>query len=233
MIETGVKWIKKLTDLISKKGIKNVLVAVFIVVVLYFINYVLIYRQIPFFKEAIKNEMKTEHVQEINRSIANSVNSDIKVNELLKELLHSLEGDRVYITLYHNGGTFTNGIPFIKATIIFEAVSLGTLPYISYYQQLPISMYACYNKSILSKSLMKITDIEKFQLEDVSTYEMLKNKQVKSIYVIGLYEDRIPIGFLGIEYCREKRDLDSVDVEILSRSSLYISKLLSSSYILR
>lgn len=227
MFDSAYRFIKNTTNLISKKGIKPVLAAIVLLLLLY-AHYTIISNKIPLWKSEVKSELRTEHVDEINKTIENSVNYDFRINELLKELLINLKADRVYINMYHNGGTFSNGIPFIKTTNTYETTSLGIVPQIKNFQQLPISIFAYFNKAIVLKKLLTITDVEVYQDIDVSTYEILKTKEVKSTYIIGLYNQQaIPIGFMGLEFCRNQVSLDSIDIEIFKRNSIYITSLLN------
>jgi len=226
MLEQIYKFIKNIANLIKKTGYKPVLAATVLLLLLYG-NYIIINNKIPLWKSEVKNELKTDHVDEINKTIENSVNYDFKINQLIGELLLNLRADRISIMMYHNGGTFSNGIPFIKITNTYETTSLGTPAQIKHFQQLPISMFAYVNKAVVLKKILEITDVESYQDKDMSTYEILRTRENKSAYIIGLYNEQyIPIGFMSVEYCREKTKLDSLDVEILKRNSIYITSLL-------
>jgi len=227
MLDVAYRFIKNLTNLMVKKGVKPVIASVILLIVLY-VHFSIIDNKIPLWKNEVKKEIRDEHVNEINKYIESSVNYDYRVNELMKELLINLKADRVYINMYHNGGTFSNGIPFIKVTNTYEVTSIGVIPQIKNFQQLPISIYAYFNKAVVLKKILQITDVESYQDRDIGTYQILKAKDVKSTYIIGLYNQQdIPVGFMGIEYCRNLIKLDSIDVEILKRNSIYIASLLN------
>lgn len=227
MLDVAYRFIRNLTNLMVKKGVKPVIASVILLIVLY-VHFSIIDNKIPLWKKEVKKEIRDEHVNEINKYIESSVNYDFRVSELMKELLVNLRADRIYINMYHNGGTFSNGIPFIKATNTYEVTSIGVMPQIKNFQQLPISIYAYFNKAVVLKKILQITDVESYQDRDIGAYQILKAKDVKSTYIIGLYNQQdIPVGFMGIEYCRNLIKLDSIDVEILKRNSIYIASLLN------
>lgn len=225
-MKSVLTFISGLAGIIKKRGPGATILAILLAGLLYW-NAALINDKYSFFKKEVKAEMKQEHTDEINKTIKNSIDSDFRINKILNEILIKFDADRVYIVLYHNGGTFPSGVPFIKATETYGVVQRGTPSKIKDYQQLPISCFAYWNKAVVLKRIMSYDDIEDLVDRDASAYEMLREKGAKSFTMIGLYDNNdIPLGFLGVEHVREQYKTDSIDIKVLKRNAIYISSLL-------
>jgi hypothetical protein len=225
-MKSVLTFIGGLAGIIKKKGPAATILAILLAILLYW-NAALINDKYSFFKSEVKAEIKQEHTNEINETIKNSIDADFRINKILNEILIRFDADRVYITLYHNGGTFPSGIPFIKATQTYEVDQRGIASKIRDYQQLPISVFAYWNKAVVLKKIMNYYDVEDLADRDASSYEMLREKGAKSFTMIGLYDNNdIPLGFLGIEHVRGQYNADSTDIKVLKRDAIYISSLL-------
>lgn len=225
-MKTILTFINELALIIKKRGPGAVILAIIVAALLYW-NVTLINDKYSFFKIEVKDEIKKEHTGEINSTIKNSINADFRINKILEEILIKLSADRVYVVLYHNGGTFPSGIPFIKATEVYEVTERGIGSKIRDYQQLPISVFAYWNKVVLLKKTLYIPNIDSLENKDASSFEMLREKGAKSFTLIGLYDHQeVPLGFIGVEHVRTQYLIDSVDILSLKRNAAYISGLL-------
>jgi len=225
-MKTILLFINGLTLIIKKRGLSAVILAILIIILLWW-NATLINDKYSFFKTEVKTEIEKEHSIEISSTIKNSINADFKINKVLEEILIKFSADRIYIILYHNGGTFSSDIPFIKATEIYEVNERGIAFKIRDYQELPISVFAYFNKAVALNKILLIKNIETLENKDASSYEMLKEKGVKSFVLIGLYDNKnIPLGFIGVEHIRTKYVIDSLDIQALRRDANHLSNLL-------
>jgi len=132
------------------------------------------------------------------------------VNDMLDNIQYDLNADRIYIFQYHNGGSNIAGIPFVRCTNTHERCEIGIEPHINTYQNLPIAMYGFRHDLIAAGLTITVADIENIRESDKSGYNLMKAQGIKSLYVKGLFGlDNTPIGFLGIDYIREKKELTS------------------------
>lgn len=65
-----------------------------------------------------------------------------KIAELTTELRTKLDANSVSVFLFHNGGFFSGGIPFKKASVVYESVDFSTAPIASFRRDTPLSQLA-------------------------------------------------------------------------------------------
>lgn len=131
-----------------------------------------------------------------------------KVQRYIQTMLGDFLADRVYIFQYHNGGRGVGNIDFIKVSCSYEVVTLGTRPQQKCLQQMPITLVWAFVHLIDAGVGVVCPCVEEcFSETDASTYETLRVQGIKSCYCVGLYSDtREPLGFVGVDYCSEKRE---------------------------
>ena len=141
------------------------------------------------------------------------INVDLgeKINELCKEILAVFGCDRVYVVSYHNSIVLSNGIHWYYASVMNEVLRRGMSPFFSNFKSLPVSLFAHYNKRIMSKELISNYDISSLCDKDCATYETMLASSTKSNYAYGLFDLFGCNGFLCIDYCIEKHKLTDYD----------------------
>ena len=87
-------------------------------------------------------------------------------------------------------------------------------------QNIPIWFFWFWNQKILEKSKIVFQNIEDLKISDNSIYQNLKQQNIKSIYILWLYDSQWnPIGFFWLEFLKkqaEKEKININDLEILS-----------------
>lgn len=177
--------------------------------------------------------IKTEHDSSVKRQITAGAEIDITINNMIDVLVNSLHSNKCMVFLYHDGVTLSTGVPYIKASCVYERLSQmkRSIPEGQDYQDLPISMFAFWNVIIIKNQIVSIPILDSIRTYDVGTYERLNRLGVKSVYVIGLYNyDNSPIGFLKLEY-DSPTVLSMEELKFLKEKSYYISALLLESKI--
>lgn len=146
-----------------------------------------------------------------------SMDLNDKIMAILRAVLPEFKASRVYIFSYHNGGKNVLGIDFARVSCTHEVVALGTPPQQAWLQNLPVTLVWAFSRLINSGVGVVCPCIEDCFMEtDSSTYEALRAQGIKSCYCVGLYSDaRIPIGFLGLDYCEQRTSLSEDQVERL------------------
>ena len=168
-----------------------------------------------------------QHKKDLPDIMLGTMHLNAQVTEMLEGIRRTLSASRIYIFSYHNGGYSIAGLNFIKASCTHELVSLGTRPQQMLLQNLPITMFCAFNQKVLNKEGVRCVDIACFAESDPSTYETLKMQGIKSIYCIGLYAPSgTPIGFLGVDYCDDYRELTDAEINELENVGVRVSSIM-------
>jgi hypothetical protein len=146
-----------------------------------------------------------------------SIENNTLVSNKVEEIKESTKADRVWITQFHNGGTFyPTGKSIQKFSMFYETVSQGTDSIQSSFQQIPISLFS---KSINHLLTDDIIAIPNFKDETIATYGLkyvAEESGCKSAYIFAIrsIEGKF-IGILGIDYVKHKTNLDIDEINHL------------------
>lgn len=173
------------------------------------------------FYTKLEKKIINDHAKDLKEKWPQTIEKNSIVHQLLYKALYEYKGDRAYIFEYHNGGHSISGIDFLKASNTFEVVNDGIQPQQILLQNLPIGMFAYWNLKILKRDTICMQDIEEIKQTDLWAYQILKQQDIKSIFVIGLYDAQgHAIGFFGIDYTKSTMPSCDAkmrkDLEILS-----------------
>lgn len=148
---------------------------------------------------------KEEHTKQFRDNFRRRINSSLQINNCLNRILNFTNADRAFIFEFHNGGHNIAGVDFAKASNTYEALRMGVKPQMPNLQSLPLGMFAPFIKGAVNGVINK--KIDDFKKEgDLSSFYALSEQGIKSIYVVGLYDEYDnPIGFVGLDYCTEDR----------------------------
>lgn len=135
---------------------------------------------------------------------ANLEKINAKIYQEMQGLLTSLDADRSYVVLYHNGGKSSSGYFFQKMSCICEIVHSGIQPMSPEFQNVHRASYN-YLLNRLSNEDVAFTELyEDIKDEDPFSYSQLVDRHVKSCYMTALKDiDGTHIGFIGIDYCAD------------------------------
>ena len=168
---------------------------------------------------------------DLKHSLFRQINNDTCINTILDKLLVDLHGDRIYIFQYHNGGSNIVGIPFLRCTNTHERCQLGIEPHINLYQNLPLAMYGFRHELIAQGMMITISDLELIKESDKSSYNLMRSQNIKSLYIKGLFSlDNTPIGFIGLDYIHDQKELTSHQIKEFELGVQKISGCLEGSH---
>ncbi len=147
----------------------------------------------PIVVEWFKNKIVNKKTDPLNEAIKH--NEDI--NHQLEIILNELEGDRIWIAMFHNGGHFyPTGKSIQKFSIFHERTTLETDSMMDTFQNIPVSLFPkclskIYKEQELSLSKDKIYDFNFFS----------KNQEINSMEMFSIKdtEDRF-IGIMALEF---------------------------------
>lgn len=121
-----------------------------------------------------------------------------KVQELITELRVRTGGSRVVISLFHNGGFYSSGVPYKKTSIIYETCEFGIAPITQESQSIPLSQVSDVLKELASRSgPFFINTISMNQ--GVWKYTLMR-QGVDSAYYCRISQGEKIIGYIAITY---------------------------------
>jgi len=168
-------------------------------------------------KEKLEKDKKNKK-DLLKESIENNTLISNKV-EIIKE---EYKADRVWITQFHNGGTFyPTGKSIQKFSMFYETVSQDTESIQASFQQIPISLFSKSINHLLEEDIIAVSN---FKDETIATYGLkyiAEESRCKSGYLFAIKTiDNKFIGILGVDYVKRKHVLTSNEInELLVEAS--------------
>ena len=131
-------------------------------------------------------------------------NLDQGINQVLKEAMEKLAGDRAYIFSYDYDKRVQD--------CIYEVVSSSSMAEIDQLQGVPFDATPWWNEQIVSDRTIAIHKLEDLPSQASSEYEILDAQNIKSILVEPLVINGKVWGYVGIDFVN---DYDNLDEESL------------------
>ena len=106
---------------------------------------------------SIVNKMLEKSKKDI---LKESIENNTLVSNKVEEIKEATKADRVWITQFHNGGTFyPTGKSIQKFSMFYETVSQGTDSIQSSFQQIPISLFSKSINHLLTDDIISIPKV--------------------------------------------------------------------------
>lgn len=162
--------------------------------------------------------------------IAVEIFSTEKITTEIEEVLNKLEGDRVWITQFHNGGHFLHSNKSMqKFSVVYEVDAAGVLPVSTIFTNIPISLYSRCFSEILNTKFIGISDYEN---ETIATYGLKPGAEAtgaRATYIVGLFDFGTGklMGSIGIDFLDPKK-LTDTQIEYFKIRSERVAGYLSS-----
>ena len=162
--------------------------------------------------------------------IKNELEYSCIINDELEAIRETLEADRCWISMFHNGGHYLHGNKSMqKFSIMFETTAPGVAGVGMIFKNIPVSLFSKSVEEIIRNKHIYIKDYQNpknatFGLKDAATAS-----GTRSSYAIGLF-DLITgqcIGTMGVDYL-DSLELQSDQVSYLNEKAHMISGFLSS-----
>ena len=146
--------------------------------------------------------------------VAESLKTNILVDNKVNEILEEYGADRVWITQFHNGGHFyPTGKSIHKFSMFYENVALGTASIKDYFQNIPVSLFSKSTNFLLEEEVIEISD---FKDETIATHGLkyvADEYGCKSGYLFAIKSiDNKFLGVLGIDYTKKRKALTSEEI---------------------
>lgn len=147
--------------------------------------------------------------------------------EKMDSLKEYLNADRVQIYDFHNGGHYANGRSALKTSCTYETVRNGIKPVQAQLQAIPLPCIAKFVSQLLNDGQMETKNIEEIKEIMPSTYQLKKSQNIVSFYDIVLNnKENEPIGFLAVQYVKNKYSIDEKGKEEILRLKFFIEEQL-------
>lgn len=126
------------------------------------------------------------------------------VNKILLKLLKELDADRAYIFEFDTTGQSSSNT--------YEVLSPGTFSVIDSLQNLPNEHISSLYAKMKDDQLMIIEDLSNSRnaISDIE-YKLLKNQDIRSMFVAPLHVSNRLWGFVGVDHVKEKRKYTKQD----------------------
>lgn len=169
------------------------------------------YLSVKTFLKKIDREKKTDN--DVPKKVEKQSAVDSIINKKMEEIKELLNADRVQIYEFHNGVHYANGRSALKTTCTYEVCRSGIVSYLRDLENIPLSCIPHFTEQLLNDGKMAVKDIEDIKDTMPSTYELKTRQGVKSYYDVVLRNQKFePIGFVGIQFCENKYNIDEEEV---------------------
>ena len=159
--------------------------------------------------------------------IVSSIKANMLVEEQLEQLKNELDGCRVWLSQFHNGGNFyPTGKSIQKFSIFHEISKPGVKSISEIYKNIPVSLFTKPFMHMYENSEILISNYSKDDTFGLSTFA--EGKGAKSSYMFALksINDEF-IGTIGIEYCNRAKNLSDDQLTEARTKAISIGTLLS------
>ena len=155
------------------------------------------------------------------------------VNNEIEEIREEFNGDRVWISQFHNGGNFyPTGKSIQKFSIFYEVSRIGISSVAHTFNNIPCSLYPRAFEHMMGGNGIFINDYADKKVATYGLKEAAKSVGTKSTYLIPLFTlDEKYLGALGVDFVSKKKRLTKDEWEHLQIKANRIAGYLSTSLI--
>ena len=223
--------VDKYTQLINTYGASAVIIAVFLVILLAVVTYLLRSNQktnnqlieqqqdlvnmlVDMAKKKDSKPSEEDNKPKIIKEpnlVETFLNINGSIKDTLKDISDELNADRTSVYVFHNGVFSSHGLPFFKISCVCEIVkkNTGVVKNLKNHSGLPLQMFDNTISNIYKNGSMTIKDADDEEDELVSNSPVLcgmfKNNNIKSATGIAIYDhDNNIMGILMVEYTEVK-----------------------------
>jgi hypothetical protein len=100
-------------------------------------------------------------IRNFSSNLQGNMQSDGKLEDILKNLLQGTQANRAYMYRYHNGLAAISGVPFYFQSMTFEVIRPGTVRIMPYEQRLPAGMTPSISSQFAQNKCALATDLDK------------------------------------------------------------------------
>lgn len=117
-------------------------------------------------------------------NISTIVDCDYQIDKLLWEALQMCKADRVFIARFHNGGSYSNGVPMEKISMTNEVYDSTSTSIIGQFHQRLISEFGAIVQPLVFEGIYEQSDVEQIRQPVLkSVCQKLTNKAMSLILI--------------------------------------------------
>jgi len=185
----------------------------------------------PIVFEHIKRKLFKDNGNDI---VKKDIYKNIVIVDDLGLIREELDGDRIWITQFHNGGHFLHTNKSIqKFSITYEDTKPGVSSVIYLFKDIPLSLYCKAMTELVTNNHIFITNFYDETIDTFGLKQAAEATGTMSSYIIALYDVATNkcIGALGIDYRNPKELTDVEKIFLIDRANRlagYLSVFLQS-----
>lgn len=156
------------------------------------------------------------------KTIKEELESAEKVNSILETLIEDTGADRAYVFQFHNGDYFYTGNSIDKMTNTHEAVSRGISREQISCMGIMVAPFRYLVSGMLSKDVFEVPSVS--DLDQYNTKIFLSERGAKSTYLVIMEDNtKKPVGFIGLDFVKDNKVLNTYEKAVLknARSSIF------------
>jgi hypothetical protein len=144
------------------------------------------------------------------RLLIDQIQKDELIHATLREIRRKYNSDRVFITQFHNGGTFYTNSPMQKASITYERCSDGLQRISNKFQNYLVSNLSWYAAKVLKQEAF-FYDIEE-SVDDIIMKSVYKTYSTWAHTGVAIYDNQQhPIAMLAMDWVISEPPTEYVD----------------------
>lgn len=191
-VNTGLGWLDKALGMVEKYKLRTIFKALLIIVIISitvgFIN------NPTFVFEWYKKWEEDQHTERIEQRLQ----TNEKIHLACEKLMYKVGADRVMLLELHNGGTNIAGLPFLKASCIYEAMNDGVYPIADQYQQQQLSLIPF--SSYLAQHTHWCGNVEDLQAIDKTLYYRMVSNGTEHFAAKCIHGVNTPVAFIFVSF---------------------------------
>lgn len=168
--------------------------------------------------------------QKSRDKVIDAITDTTLINEELEEILEEFDGDRIWISQFHNGGNFyPTGKSIQKFSIFYEVAKPGISIVSHIFNNIPCSLYPKAFDHMLKERGIFIPDYDDPEVATLGLKGAAASGGNKSSYNLPLFTfDDKYMGVIGIDYVSRKHRMTKAEWEHFQIRASKISGYLSS-----
>ena len=162
--------------------------------------------------------------------IESTLHASEQVNHKLEEIKEEIKADRVWVTQFHNGGTFyPTGKSITKFSVVYEVVGPSTMSIQSNFQNIPVSLFSKSLNELLQNDVILINDYKDVTVATYGLKYIAEEAGCKSNYLFAIktIDDKF-VGVLGLDFVKKKVTLSEEQINYMKVQSSTLGGVLVS-----
>jgi hypothetical protein len=146
------------------------------------------------------------------KQLIDQIQKDELIHATLREIRRKYNSDRVFITQFHNGGTFYTNSPMQKASVTYERCSDGLKRIADQFQNYLVSNLSWYASKVL-KNQAFFYDVDEV-VDDIIMKSVFKNYSTWAHAAVPIFDsNKNPIAVLAMDWVISELPVEYVDDE--------------------